>query len=86
MFYGERAADSAWSDRDRTWALALAEVESNECHDCHQPLDEAFDGSIEWDSPPPARCHACTAVAERAKQYQDTPHAHALRFRAVRRT
>lgn len=67
-------------------AMALAEVESGECHECHQPLDEAFDPNVAWSSPPPARCHACTAVAERAKAYLDTPHAHALRFHAVRRT
>lgn len=85
VFYGERAANSEWTDKDRTWALALAEVESGECSECPQPLDEAFDGSVVWECPPPMRCHSCTAVADRASQYHDTPHASALRFHPVRR-
>jgi len=84
VFYGERAADLPWTDQDRTWALALAEVEDSECPDCHQPLAEAMDASVPWESPPPARCHSCTAVAERSRAYHDTPHAHALRFTVTR--
>lgn len=84
VFYGERAADLPWTDQDRTWALALAEVEAGECHECKQPLDEAINEDAQWTAPPPIRCHACTAIAVRAAQYTEAKHPHALRYHATR--
>lgn len=59
------------------------------CDGCGQPLHESMDPETQrdWVVPLPMRCHACTAVADRAKQYVEnplTPAPHALRFRAER--
>ena len=69
-------------------ALALATYEADLCQGCGQPMTESMDPENErgYVAPPPHRCHACTAVAARAEEYREVPHAHqVLRFNAERR-
>lgn len=69
-------------------ALALATYEADLCSGCGQPMTESMDPENErgYVAPPPHRCHACTAVANRAEEYREVPHAHqVLRFNAEKR-
>lgn len=51
--------------------MALAEVEADQCPDCHQPWSEvslpAAEGTYE---PHLMRCHACTAGATKLAAYE----------------
>lgn len=57
------------------------------CDGCGQPLHESMDPETEgqWVAPLPMRCHSCTAIAHRVKDYSETDASQALRFRAERR-
>jgi len=61
-----------WLPDDRTWALALAEVEAGECSDCRHPVDESMDAENEfayeahW-----GVCHACRAAATAVRAHAD---------------
>jgi hypothetical protein len=81
VFYGGEPL-TRWTDQDRLWALGLAEVEADECEQCGQSLQRSTDPSTEdgWVSPPPIRCHACTALADRVEKYGEAKHPRALRF------
>ena len=68
--------------------MALLHIEDDTCV-CGQPLSESMDpdhnpdtGSHRYHAGMPSRCHACTAIAEAAKPYQDekTEAPSALRF------
>jgi hypothetical protein len=77
-----------WSEVDSLLAQAWSEVERMLCPDCGTPLWQAFDPALEmkWVVDLPTRCHPCTAIARRAKDYSETDHPHALRFGAHLRT
>ena len=83
---GSRLPGEAWSSRD--WALAQAAdmLDRARCPGCGHPTWLSHDPALErkWTSPAPDRCHACTAVAKRQKQYEgdDVKHRQALTFRA----
>lgn len=88
VFRGQRRPSETWTHHDRVLALALAAYEADLCSGCGQPMTESMDPDNErgYVAPPPHRCHACTAVAERAEEYQQVPHAHqVLRFNAEKR-
>ena len=78
-----------WGATDRALALALTEYEANLCDGCGQPMHESMDPATEgqWVAPLPMRCHACTAIAHRAKDYPEdkVDAVSALKFHAERR-
>ncbi|MFG2400776.1 hypothetical protein [Streptomyces lydicus] len=60
-----------WTDEDRAWALALAEVERDCCPDCGQPWTEAADEKNEFAYKAELlRCHACATGARESHRYQ----------------
>lgn len=77
-----------WTREDTLLAMALIAIEDDTCQGCGEPLSESMSpdhnpdtGSARYESGLPSRCHACTAIAERAKGYQDEKtHPGALRF------
>lgn len=78
-----------WTEQDGLLAQALTYYESLVCDGCGQMVTESMDPTTEreWSAPPPTRCHACTAIARRARDYEgsEVPAPSALRFHAVRR-
>ncbi|MFE7509755.1 hypothetical protein ACFU8I_00715 [Streptomyces sp. NPDC057540] len=93
MFLGRVVADGEplWLDEDRAWALALLDVEANQCPDCGQPWDEATDKDNEFAYQAQLiLCHACTTSAKTVRSYQDKNgsadglHVHIERPREVR--
>ena len=77
-----------WKATDQALALALTEYEANLCDGCGHPMHESMSPENEglWVSPLPMRCHACTAIDHRVKDYEGADAATALRFRAERRS
>jgi len=66
--------------------LALAEYRAGLGPCKHYLPDTAApDAEGAYIAPEPLRCHACTAIAIAAVQYQDSPHPRALLFNAERR-
>ncbi|MBM9621032.1 hypothetical protein [Streptomyces zhihengii] len=62
-----------WTDEDRSWALALADVERDVCPDCGHPWSEASAPDSEWAyTAELLRCHACAAGARAAHAHQDS--------------
>lgn len=60
-----------WTDEDRAWALALAEVERECCPDCGQPWSEAANPDNEFSYQAELlRCHACATGARESHRYQ----------------
>ncbi len=64
----------AWTPADTALAVALTTLEED-MHDCGWPLSIGSDPKLrmEWVSPPPRRCHACTERTRSAKPYLDDP-------------
>jgi hypothetical protein len=62
-----------WLDEDRSWALALAEVERDSCPDCGHAWSEAsaIETEFEYDVSL-LRCHACAAGARQSQRFQET--------------
>lgn len=71
-----------WSVVDRLLAVALTIYEAGICSGCGQSLRESTDPELEdkWTTDLPHRCHACTAIARRAKEYDDQDFPQAYRF------
>lgn len=67
--------------------MALTQFEALLCPNCGQPLPESMDPETEddWIAGLPSRCHACTAIAHRAKDYENAIAPQALRFGAERK-
>lgn len=67
---------------DQLLAVALTLYESGICPGCGQSLRESTDAELEeqWVTDLPHRCHACTAIARRAKEYDDAEFPQAYRF------
>jgi DNA-directed RNA polymerase subunit N (RpoN/RPB10) len=84
VLWGAYAPSAVWSDRDGLLAQALTVFEAERCTGCGHPLSESMDvaNARAYVSPFPMRCHACTAIAERAEKYADTNAPSALRFHA----
>ncbi len=82
MARGARLPGEAWSKRD--WALAQAaeQLDRSKCPSCHTPLWLAYDPKLErqWRASLPVRCHPCTAVARRQREYDEADAPEALRF------
>ena len=61
-------------------------LDRTRCPGCGQPTWLGMDPALErrWRSPLSDRCHACTAIARRRKQYEgdDVRHPEALHFHA----
>ena len=88
MLRGERAPGARWSERDALLAQALTAYEEMLCSGCGNSMHETMDPDHQqdWIAPLPMRCHACTAIAARAKAYAETDFPSALRFSASLRS
>lgn len=77
-----------WDDEQRQVALALAEVEADECPGCGHPLSEsmAVDADGRYVAEAAGRCHACDAVAIAAESATEAPRPHLRRWHARRLT
>lgn len=64
--------------------VALTEYEGTLCSGCGQPMHLSMDPETEgqWVAPLPMRCHACTVIDHRAKDYEKADAPTALKFRA----
>lgn len=71
-----------WSVTDRLLAVALTLYEGGICSGCGQSMRESTNPDLEdrWTTDLPHRCHACTAIARRAKEYDDQDFPQAYRF------
>lgn len=62
-----------WLDEDRAWALALADVEADQCPDCGQPWHETSlpesEGGYRAEL---LRCHACATGAMKLHAHQES--------------
>lgn len=62
-----------WLPEDRAWALALAEVEADQCPGCSRPWSEVSDPAAEDTYQAEVmRCHACSASARHVNAYQQS--------------
>lgn len=93
MLRGQRDPGSRWTEHDTSLAVALTVYEQSLCSGCGQPAHESMsadadpgnrDGLWHYEVDLPVRCHACTALDEAAKPYQDVPAPSALRFLPVK--
>jgi len=84
---GLRSPGQKWSSSDAQLAIALENYESMIHGPCGQPMYESMDIESDgrWVAHEPMRCHACTAIAERAKAYTNSTAPQALMFSAERR-
>lgn len=84
MLQGERAPGTRWREQDSLLAQALTYYESQLCSGCGQPMSLSMDPASEgkWVAPYPSRCHACTAISHRVKDYTKADAPEALKFRA----
>lgn len=74
VFLGRVVApgEPLFTEEDRAWALALAEVEADTCPDCGQPWSEATDPKNEEQYKAELiLCHACAMSAKTVRAYQD---------------
>ena len=85
---GDRDPGARWAETDWMLAQALTYLERHTCPECNTPLTQAYDPDLErkWQAELPIRCHPCTAIALRAKQYADSDTPQALRFPVRLRT
>jgi hypothetical protein len=61
-----------WLNEDRAWALALAQVETENCPDCGRPWSEVSDPDNEFKYQTELiRCHACTTATKAVSAYQN---------------
>ncbi|MDX2731177.1 hypothetical protein [Streptomyces sp. PA03-2a] len=61
-----------WTEEDRAWALALAEVEADTCPDCGEPWSEVTDPKNEFAYEANlVMCHACATSAKKVRAHQD---------------
>lgn len=61
-----------WTDEDRAWALALADIERDACPGCGEPWSESSDKDSEGQyTAEVLRCHACAAGAAKASAFQE---------------
>lgn len=70
------------TEQDWLLAQALTYYESQLCDGCGQPMWLSMDPDLEfrWHAELPARCHSCTAVEVRMKDYEKADNPRALRF------
>lgn len=90
VFMGRVIGDgeSLWLDEDRSWALALLELEADSCPDCGQPWGEATDINSEFTYKAHlVKCHACGTSAKAVRAHQDNNgNADGLHVHVERRT
>ncbi|WP_261994319.1 hypothetical protein [Streptomyces sp. t39] len=75
MFFGRVVApgEPLWTDEDRAWALALADVERDVCPDCGHPWSETSRPEAEGTYRAELlRCHACAAGATTAHTFEQS--------------
>lgn len=67
------AGEPLWLAEDRAWALALLQVEAENCPDCGNPWAEAtsIDNEFKYKAEL-VRCHACTTGAKAVSKYQNS--------------
>lgn len=74
MFLGRVVAEGEplWTDDDRAWAMALAQVEADQCPECGTPWTEATSPDREFSYKAELiKCHACAASARAVRAHQD---------------
>jgi uncharacterized cysteine cluster protein YcgN (CxxCxxCC family) len=73
-----------WGSTGRALAVALTDYEASLCDGCGQPVHLSMDPENEghWVAPLPMRCHACTVIAHRVKDYEKADAPDALKFHA----
>lgn len=83
---GARLPGEAWTRRDWALAQAVEMLDRSRCPGCGHPTWLSHDPDLakRWKAPAPSRCHSCTAVAKRQKQYEgeDVKQPQALAFHA----
>ncbi|MFL6138798.1 MAG: hypothetical protein ACJ74O_13495 [Frankiaceae bacterium] len=81
------AVEPEWDAEQQQTALALAEVEADECPGCGEPLSEsmAADSDGRYDAESAGRCHACDAIAIAAEAHTNAPRPWLRRWRVKRR-
>lgn len=87
VFLGRVVADGepAWLPDDRAWALALAEVEADDCPSCGHPRSVTTLPSSEFAYRAEAvRCHACAAIEREGRDFAKDGDTAGLLMRAVR--
>lgn len=65
-----------WDESSRSWAMALGEYEDFQtCPRCGLPKDvcQAAENEGRFETEPPIRCFAATALHNFAKNYEDDP-------------
>lgn len=63
--------ESEWDDEERGTVLALLDYEASTCVGCGGYLPETTDEDAKFDASPPVRCHRCTALQVKQKEYAD---------------
>lgn len=73
-----------WDDEELAWMLAWHETELDRCSGCNGVLSETTDPRNEgwYIAENPTRCHRCTAIFEKASEYNDARQPRALMFSA----
>lgn len=79
-----------WLEDDRSWALALLELEADVCPSCGHPTSESHDPGAEGAYVAEAvRCWACYAAETRAAEWSEAAeerrHTAGVRFQTRRR-
>ncbi len=72
-----------WDDEQQGWAQAHALLQADTCSGCGGWLSETTqpDREGQYEVPPPHRCHRCTSLSIKRREYAEkTQHAHALHF------
>lgn len=79
---GARLPSDPWTARDRALAQAAEQLDRSKCPGCGTPLWLAYDPALErkWKAALPIRCHPCTAIAHKQRQYDESDAPEALRF------
>lgn len=86
MFLGRVVGpgEPLWLEEDRAWALALAQVEAEQCPGCGQPLAETTDPGAQYAYQAKiTRCHACAAVAREGRDFAEHGETEGLLVQAV---
>ena len=66
-----------WTDRDRAWALGLAEREAAQCPRGHH-LPDSLDDQWQWVPDDPYVCLACVALDAAMKAHEKDPDHRAM--------
>lgn len=69
-----------WDEEQQGLILALLLVRGMTCDGCGGHLPDTTAEDADYVADLPYRCHKCTAIAQKADEYREAPHAQALRY------